>query len=203
MAAMSYQFSSRFLLKSSSTIFKSCPSRSPSTAATHAPSNTTIRSSRSSASRRRIFSKPTSSTALPLMRISSAVALTSSALAEAYFSLNASKKPAGGSLGLEGRTKDAAVEEAPRPARPITNEFDHKQSSTFCRTQRQLGGRFETQKTDAAGIFLWFRTYNRNTLHPCDFHRACLYWARPIRPRARSLSCPRRGQRSALYTVLR
>ena len=91
-AVTSYQLSSRFLLKSSSMIFKFCLPRSLSTAAIHAPSKTTTRSSCSSASWRRIFSKPTSSTVLPLMWISFAVAVISSALVEAYFFFKASKK---------------------------------------------------------------------------------------------------------------
>ena len=94
-AVISYQLSSRFRLKSSSTIFKLRLSRSLSTCAIHVPSNTTIRSSCSSASCCRIFSKPTSSTVLPLMWISFAVAVISSALVEAYFFFSASKRLAG------------------------------------------------------------------------------------------------------------
>ena len=115
MAVMSSQLSSRFLLKSSSVIFRFCTLRLLSTAAMHAPSSTTTRSSCSSASCRRIFSNPTSSTVLPLMWISFAVATISSALVEAYFCFSASKKVRGLSLALDGRMNDAAVGDALRP----------------------------------------------------------------------------------------
>ena len=92
---ISYQLSSRFLLKSSSMTFRFCSLRSLSTAAMHAPSSITTLNSCSSASCCRIFSKPTSSTVLPLMWISFAVAVISSALAEAYLFFKASKNLVG------------------------------------------------------------------------------------------------------------
>ena len=114
-AATPSQLSSRFLLKSSSVIFRFCAPRLLSMAAMHAPSSTTTRSSCSSASCRRIFSNPTSSTVLPLMWISFAVAVIFSALVEAYFFFSASNTVKDLSLVLEGRMKDAAVGEALRP----------------------------------------------------------------------------------------
>ena len=120
-AVISSQLSRRFLLKSSSVILRFCSSRSLSTVAIQAASNITIQSSRTSASCLRIFSKPTSSTVLPLIWISFPVAAISSALVEAYLFFKASKKLADLSLGLEGRMKDAVVGEALRPD-PSPNE---------------------------------------------------------------------------------
>lgn len=133
MPTTSIQVSSKFLLKSSSTmlkLFDFSPSTkdqrkfgfvglialSPAscgkllTPATQRPSRTTIFNSCKAASCRFILSKPTSSTVLPLIWIFSSAAVSLGPSDELYFFVNASRKLSGGSLGLEGLTNEPAVE---------------------------------------------------------------------------------------------
>ena len=132
MPITSIQVSSKFLLKSSSTMLRSfefspstedqrafgsvrlvaLPSASCGallTPATQRPSRTTIFNSCKAASCRFILSKPTSSTVLPLIWIFSSAAVSLIRSDELYFFANASRKLSGGSLGLEGLTKEHAV----------------------------------------------------------------------------------------------
>lgn len=132
MPITSIQVSSKFLLKSSSTMLRSfdfsssagdqhdfgsvgSSALSPAcrgkllTPATQRPSRTTIFNSCKAASCRFILSKPTSSTVLPLIWIFSSTAVSLSPSDELYFFVNASRKLSGGSLGLEGLTNEPAV----------------------------------------------------------------------------------------------
>ena len=132
MPITSIQVSSKFLLKSSSTMLRSFEFSSSTkdqrefwfvgwealssascgellTPAIQRPSRTTIFNSCKAASCRFILSKPTSSTVLPLIRIFCSAAVPLGPLDELYFFVNASRKLSGGSLGLEGLTNEPAL----------------------------------------------------------------------------------------------
>ena len=133
MPTTSTQVSSKFLLKSSSTMLRSfdCSSSVKSqyaplylvvgdscsgswgelfTPATQKPSRATNFNSLRAASCRLILSKPTSSTVFPLIRMQLSVDELLRPSDESYFVFNASRKLRGGSRGLDGLMKEPAVE---------------------------------------------------------------------------------------------